>query len=100
MKINKRQLRQLIEQFDDDELDDVDALYADEFDADEFDDDEFDIPELARFSVVVFQEESGGELWVNFEDLTHGGSGNNPLDRFESTLRHSAETTLRDLQRM
>jgi hypothetical protein len=81
MKLTKRQLQKLIsEQF-------------------ENDDDEFDDPELARFTVVVYQDGPGGEFWVNFEDELGGGSGNDPLDGFENTLRSAAERTLQDLQR-
>tara|TARA_Y100000034_G_C6850211_1_gene385660 strand:+ start:736 stop:978 length:243 start_codon:yes stop_codon:yes gene_type:complete len=80
MKINKQQLRKLIEQIDDNEFEEP--------------------PELARFTVIVYKDEFDGDFWVSFEDQTNGGSGNDPLDGFEKTLRNSAETTLRDLQRI
>lgn len=93
MKINKRQLRKLIrEEYENPNT----ARYGEQFDDNEFE----EPPELARFAVIVYQDEVDGDLWVNFEDQTHGGSGNDPLDGFEDTLRGSAERTLQDQQRV
>jgi|TARA_Y100000034_G_scaffold74871_1_gene89936 hypothetical protein len=50
-------------------------------------------PTLASFSVEAWEE--NGKLWVTWEDMLNGGTGNDPIEQFESVLRHSAESTQR-----
>jgi len=77
MKINKKQLRKLLEQ--------LGAADASGFiDAGP--------PVLVDMSIKVYS--TGGELWVNFEDHIQGGSGNDPLDGFGNYLREEAEAEL------
>ena len=49
--------------------------------------------DLVSFTVNVFEED--GDLWVNFENLTDGGSGNDPLEDFLDHLRGSAKDAQR-----